>query len=82
MKNSGAADERLIDFKIWIFGCRADQNNCPVFHMRKECILLRFVETMYFINKQYRAELMFCSNFFGSFNTFADISDSRQNGID
>src|ERR1700691_2648623 len=46
-----AREQRGVDFKRWIFGGCTDQANAAFFYVRKESILLRFVEAVNFVHE-------------------------------
>jgi hypothetical protein len=52
LEHGRTRDQSFIDFKEGILRGRAYQDYRPVFHKRKESILLQFIESVYLIDKQ------------------------------
>ena len=52
LEDSAAADERLVDFKVGIFGGGANEGNRSVLYPRQQRVLLCFVEAMHLIDEE------------------------------
>ena len=50
----GSAQQRLDDGKAWIFRGGRNESDVTVFHAWQQCILLRFGESVHFVDEQYR----------------------------
>src|SRR5437588_546248 len=52
LKNLRARDKRTVDVKKWVVSGRADQLQISAFNIRKENVLLRFVEMVDLVDEQ------------------------------
>ena len=75
----GPREQRRIDFEGGILGRRADQGQEATFHIGQKGVLLRFVETMHFIDKEDRRAPALCAQGFGVGDRFADVLDTGEN---
>ena len=51
--DASTGEQRADDFEGWILGGRADEGQRAILHVRQKRILLRLVEAVHLIQKQY-----------------------------
>ena len=74
-----AGEEWSDNFERWIFGCSANKRNSTILNCTKQRILLRFAETVYFVDKKnWIASLRIKKTaLFGFFNYFPNVFYTR-----
>ena len=82
LENLRARNQRRIDMEIRVVRRRTNEPHHPALDVRQEHILLRFVETMNFINEQNRRLSPQLTPGAGLINPRADFSDIRLNAIE
>ena len=81
-KYTGTWDQRSVYLEIRIFRCRSDQGDRPVFHKRKQIILLPFIKPVDLIHKKNRLLLIHAQGFFRLLYHRLHILLSRHRGVD
>ncbi len=68
-------EQGIVEFKRGVFSGGTNKNQRAVFHIGQECILLRLVEAMHFIDKQDGAPTVLPGLLLGDFHRLADLLD-------
>ena len=71
-------EQGIVKFERGVFRGGADKDQRAVFHVRQEGILLRLVETVYFIDKQNGPPAILRRLLLGNFHRLTDLLDPRE----
>jgi hypothetical protein len=80
LKNPAPTNESIVDRKIRIFGGGTDENNDAVFDFGEQNILLCFIETVDFVDKEQRFLLVGRKTMFGFGQDFAELFHALGDG--
>ncbi len=81
LKDTTAADQRLVDFEIGIFSGGADEDDGPVLDPGQEGVLLGLVEAVDLVDEKNRAPAVVLGPILGLGHRFADVFDAGKDGV-
>ena len=82
LEDAAAADERLVDLEIGIFGGRADQDDRAVLDPRQQRVLLGLVEAVDFVHEEDGALGELAAAILRGGDGRANVRDAGQHGVD
>ncbi len=82
LEDAAAADQSFVDLEIRILGRRADERHRTILDVRKQRVLLRFVEAVHLVDEQNRPLSVQPEPIVGTVDGSADVFDAREDGVE